>query len=243
MPVNTTCLRRKDEQPVYRQTPSGPQVVAVYTDEHGEAQVQYNPGTGAYYNSLGIRNANGGCDLEGISLIGTSSITATARYPYQAVDDPAHVSPPLAKEVHSLFSKTLAIYPKGPGADNDNSRIVVAQANDVDGKPFVHERVCFNIDSKADGAFGYSGQLTPTLFIGGTDAPGKGTADVCQYTDANGRAAVEILNSDPETINTIADFDPEGLLRSVDVNFGTPPVIVTPKPVPPTPQQIEAHRA
>ena len=142
--------------------------------------------------------------------------------------------------MHSLFSKNLSIYPKGPGEANSNSRIVVAQANDVDGKPFVHERVCFNIDSKADGAFGYSGQLTPTLLIGGTDAPGKGTADVCQYTDANGRAAVEILNSDPELINTIADFDPEGLLRSIDVNFGTPPAIVTPTPKPPTPQQIKA---
>ncbi len=53
VPVNTTCLRRKDEAPVYRQTPSGPQVVAVYTDEHGEAQVEYNPGTGAYYDALG----------------------------------------------------------------------------------------------------------------------------------------------------------------------------------------------
>ncbi len=239
LPVSTTCLRRKDEAPVYRQTPSGAQNVAVYTDEHGEAQVEYNPGTGAYYNSLGIRNANGGCDLQGIKVLGTSAITATARYPYQPVSDPAHVSPVLPKEVHSLFSKTLAIYPKGPGADNDNSRIVVAQANDVDGKPFVHERVCFNIDSKADGAFGYSGQLTPTLFIGGTDAPGKGTADVCQYTDANGRAAVEILNSDPETINTIADFDPEGLLRSVDVNFGTAPVFVPPVPTPPTPTQVK----
>jgi len=61
---------------------------------------------------------------------------------------------------------------------------------------------------------------------------------VCQYTDANGRAAVEILNSDPEKINVIADFDPEGLLRSVDVNFGTPPVYVPPVPVPPTVQQL-----
>ena len=86
------------------------------------------------------------------------------------------MSPALPKEVHSLFSKNLAIYPKGPGEANANSRIVVAQANDVDGKPFVNERVCFNVDSKADGAFGYSGQLTPTLFIGGTDAPNKGTA-------------------------------------------------------------------
>ena len=51
----------------------------------------------------------------------------------------------------------------------------------------------------------------------------KGNADSCSYTDANGRAAVEVLNSDPETINVIADFDPEGLLRSIDVDIPGPP--------------------
>ena len=43
------------------------------------------------------------------------------------------------------------------------------------------------------------------------------------YTDANGKAAVEVLNSDPEVINVIADFDPEGLLRSIDVDIPGPP--------------------
>jgi hypothetical protein len=231
VPVDTTCLRRKDEQPVNRQTPAGPQNVAVYTDEHGEAQVQYNPGTGAYYNSLGIRNANGGCDLEGIKVLGTSSITATARYPYQSVDDPAHVSSPLGKEVDSLFTKYLGIFTKGPGDANSNARILVAHAQDVDGTPFVHERICFNVSHEADGAFGYSGQLTPTLFIGGTDAPPKGTADVCQYTDQNGNAAVEVLNSHPEVVNVIADFDPEGLFRDADINFA-PNVPLPPLPGP-----------
>ena len=93
-----------------------PQNVAVYTDEHGEAQVEYNPGTGAYYDAVGaIRNANGGCDLEDVDVLGTSSITATARYPYQPVSDPAKASAPLTKEVRSLFTKYLAVYPKGPG--------------------------------------------------------------------------------------------------------------------------------
>ncbi len=229
VPVDTTCLRRKDETPQYRQTPDGWQSVVVYTDEHGEAQVEYNPGTGAYYNSLGIRNANGGCDLEDVDVLGTSDITATARYPYQPVSDTAKVSPSLIKTVKSLFTKYLVIYPKGPGDANSNARIVVAHAQDVDGSAFVNERVCFNVDSKADGVFGYSGQLTPTFSVNGTPAPPKGRNDVCQYTDSNGNAAVEVLNSDPEKINVIADFDPEGLLRSIDVDFGVA------APVPPTP--------
>jgi hypothetical protein len=233
IPRDTQCLRSRDDDPAYRQTPAGAQHVAVYTDEHGEAQVEYNPGTGAYYDAVGaIKNANGGCDLEDVDLLGRSVITATARYPYQAVDDTAKASDPLTKEVRSLFTKYLVIYPKGAGDANSNARIVVAHAQDVDGTPFVNERVCFNVDSKADGVFGYSGQLTPTFSVGGSEAPPKGRNDVCRYTDANGNAAVEILNSDPEVINTIADFDPEGLLRSIDVDFRGPTAPPVKDPLP-----------
>ena len=154
----TTCLRRNDEAPIYRLTPAGAQNVAVYTDEHGEAQVEYNPGTGAFYDALaGIRNANGGCDLEDVDVLGTSSITATARYPYKGVSDTDKASTPLTKQVKSLFTKYLGVFPKGPGDANSNARIVVAHAQDVDGRAFQNERVCFNVDSKADGVFGYSG--------------------------------------------------------------------------------------
>ena len=45
---------------------------------------------------------------------------------------------------------------------------------------------------------------------------------MCRLTDVNGNAAVEVLNSDPEVINVIADYDPEGLLRSIDVDFRGP---------------------
>ena len=176
--------------------------------------------------SPGIRSANGGCDLEDVDVLGTSSITATARYPYKPVSDTDKASDPLTKQVRSLFTKYLGVFPKGPGDANSNARIVVAHAQDVDGRPFVNERVCFNVDSKADGVFGYSGVLTPTLTIGGAPAPPKGRSDVCRLTDINGNAAVEVLNSDPEVINVIADYDPEGLLRSIDVDFrgpATPP--------------------
>jgi len=46
---------------------------------------------------------------------------------------------------------------------------------------------------------------------------------VCRYTDENGNAAVEVINSDPQSINVVAYFVPEGILRDIDVDFGTTP--------------------
>ena len=233
----TNCLRRNDQQPPFRLTPAGPQNVAVYTDEHGEAQVEYNPGTGAFYDAVGaVKNDNGGCDLEDVDVLGRSSIVATARYPYQAVDDLAKPSAPLAKEVRSLFTKYLGYFPKGPGTANSTARILVAHAHDVDGRAFANERVCFFVDDEADGAFGFSGTTGPAndrFTVGGSDAPPLGNAPVCRFTDANGNAAVEIINSDPQSINVVAYFVPEGILRDIDVEFGSPTTPPPPGPFDP----------
>jgi len=227
----TDCLRRSDQAPAFRLTPAGHQSVAVYTDEHGEAQVEYNPGgrggNGFYFDNLAgvIRNDNGGCDLEDVDVLGTSTITATARYPYQPVSDPAKVSDPLTKTVRSLFTKYLSYFPKGPGAANANARIVVAHAQDIDGAPFAGEKVCFFVDDEADGHFGFTGTTGPPgnrFFVGGTDAGRLGSADVCRFTDAFGNAAIEVVNSDPQSINVVALFVDEALLRDIDLEFGTP---------------------
>lgn len=228
---DTTCLRRSDKVPAYRQTPSGAQSVAVYTDEHGEAQVQYNPGghegSGFYFDNLpgAIRNDNGGCDLEDVDVLGTSNITATARYPYQPVSDTDKTSPSLTKTVNNLFTKTLSYYPKGPGPANSTARIVVAHAQDINGKPFAGERICFFVDDEADGHFGFTGTtgLPGARFsVGGTGGGELGSADVCRITDSFGNAAIEVINSDPQSINVVAFFVPEALLRDIDLEFGTP---------------------
>jgi hypothetical protein len=229
VPSATTCLRRSDQEPPYRLTPSGAQSVVVYTDEHGEAQVEYNPGgargNGFYFDNLpAIHNDNGGCDLEGIDVLGTSAISATARYPYQPVSDPDKTSATITKRVHSLFTKTLSYFPKGPGEANSTSRIVVAHAQDIDGAPFAGEKVCFFVDDEADGAFGFSGTtgLPGHRFsVGGTDGGSFGTADVCRITDEHGNAAIEVINSDPQSINVTALFVAEALLRDIKVDFGT----------------------
>ena len=54
--------------------------VAVYTDEHGEAFVAYNPNTGFRWNA----DSNGRCNLVPGTL-GTATITAEALYPDQPV--------------------------------------------------------------------------------------------------------------------------------------------------------------
>ncbi len=231
VPSATTCLRRSDQAPPYRLTPSGAQSVVVYTDEHGEAQVEYNPGgaggSGFYFDNLpgAIHNDNGGCDLEDVDVLGTSAISATARYPYQPVSDPDKTSRTIDKTVHNLFTKTISYYPKGPGTANSTARIVVVHAQDIDGAPFSGEKVCFFVDNEADGAFGFTGTTGPAdhrFTVGGTDGGSLGTADVCRITDVHGNAAIEVINSDPQSINVTALFVPEALLRDTDLEFGTP---------------------
>ena len=78
------------------------------------------------------------------------------------------------------------------------------------------------MDDEADGAFGFTGETGrpgARLTVGGSPAPELGRDDVCRYTDANGNAAIEVINSDPQRINVTAYFVDEGLLRDVDVNF------------------------
>ena len=207
-----------------RYTPSGDQSVAVYTDEHGEAQVSYKPYAGGfYYDSLPVvLNRNGGCDLQGITTLGTASISAVARYPYQPVDANPVSTGTISKTVTNLFDKSLSYWPKGTGAANNNARIVVAHANDVDGSPYAGEKVCFYIAEQADGFQGYTGDAGPLnapFQVWGGPAKTEQGADICRTLDKNGNAAIEVFNSDPQVINVIANYVCEGLLRSIDVDF------------------------
>jgi hypothetical protein len=208
---------------VERVTPKGPQKVAVYTDEHGEAQVRYDPYAGGFYydNLPVVRNDNRGCDLQDVDVLGTSDIKATARYPYQPVDDATRVSATLRKTVYNEFDKSLSYYPKGTGSANSVARIVVVHANDVNGEPFKNETVCFYVDDEADGFRGFVGETGPKndrFTVEGTvaDIP---IGDVCRRLDKNGNAAIEVFNSDAQNINVIAEFLDEGLLRDIDVDF------------------------
>jgi hypothetical protein len=246
---DTTCLHRIDyNRPDFRQLPYGAQSVAVYTDEHGMAQVNYRAGTGAFFDNLPTtRNANGGCDLNGIPVLGTSVISAAARYPYQPTTDiTPKVAAPITKTVNNLFAKFLTAFPKGAGADNANARIVVAHAQDVDGSGEAGETVCF-VNTSSHGAvqpYVYNGvnQRVFGVAPGATfDVAGSSIAreqrpnSVCMKTNDAGNAAVEVFESEGGTVDVVAFFVNEGLLRDLLVNFAVPaPPGGTPTPPPVT---------
>ena len=252
----TNCLRYSaadDPQPDsplsnpgdYYQTPSGDNSVVVYTDEHGEAQVQWFPGDGFYFNSLIAggaitTNADGGCDLQALyqvpGSLGSASITATAMYPFKAVDYPSETSAPVTKSVTSLWSKTLGYFAKGTGAENANSRIVIAHAQDINGLDFAGEVVCFSAD--AEGVTWFDGTVDGISLAGtspASDPQGPSLGRTCVTTNDAGNAAVEVLESDPITVDVIADFTNEGILRHIDVPYapGSPVPGGTPPPTPP----------
>jgi hypothetical protein len=185
---DTICLRRTDAGdsgndgrgnswsdggPEYYPEPDPSQndSVIVYTDERGEAFVDYNPGDGFYLDNLikpdppstvtgGTNPAgpvvigdNGVCDLQSLlgDEIGYSTISASAQYPYQGVD---YANPPasasITKVVKSLWNKTLTAYPSYTGGDTSD---FVTTATDINGQPFAGEVVCFSVQGTPSGAF------------------------------------------------------------------------------------------
>ena len=59
----------------FRPLPSGYNAVSVYSDESGEANINFVPGLGMYFDNLTAANLNknGGCDLENVDPIGTAA--------------------------------------------------------------------------------------------------------------------------------------------------------------------------
>jgi hypothetical protein len=222
----TNCLDRLiGSTRVFQATPgTGPQSVAVYSDEHGEARTGFRPGTGFFFNNFGILNANLGCDLAGIATLGTANITATARYPYEPVTAAPLVSNAVAKAVSSLFLKLIQCYPKGPSAFDQQTAVCVAHAQDITGAPIALERVCFF----ANGEGLFLPAISPITIPNQTTWPAiqiisapplNGPNNVCAFTDAHGNTAVEVFESDAVTVNVGAFFVDEGLMRSVHVTF------------------------
>ncbi len=204
----THCLQRNDSwgHPIYRTKPVGPQDILLFSDEHGEAQAYFNPGTGFFFDNLVAPNGNGGCDLRGITTLGTADISAVARYPYQKVTDPDKPSTTIRKSVNSLFNKTITCVPKSglTGPEAGTSFICTATAIDIDGTPFAHEEVCFT----------GGGTGAEHLFPFPISAPGDHDLDftLCRLTDVNGQAKVELIGK-CGTGNVFAVFVDEGILR------------------------------
>ena len=150
----TACRAAEDEagavrtnKGFFQRTAQGPTTVAVYSDEHGEARVGFLPGVGFNPASVGVTvNSNGGCDLQGVNPVATTTVSAVARYPYQPTGAPdARGANTLAKALLSRWNKMVQCFPKGDGS-NDKV-ICVAHADDVTGSPISGEQVCAIVET------------------------------------------------------------------------------------------------
>jgi hypothetical protein len=242
-PEPTRCLRRENSEPREYLTPGGPLTETFYTDERGEAYVTYTPGDQFFLNHLAskvelkgkmIKNEDGGCDLKGLfgEVIGESAISATAVYPYEPVDYRAQTSEtPLVKRVTSRWEKEWFEFPKGPGANERSVRIVVAKAQDIDGHPIVGEAVCFVapnggfvshfpveevLDEKDQLGFGKGSVIVgPSTIVHPDGKEGK----LCETTNGNGLVAIEVINSELNEVDLMAEYVEENIIRDHFVDF------------------------
>jgi len=225
------------------QKPKGKSDVAVYTDQNGEAQVLYNPGTGFYFDQLPVGNPNGvlkngdnGCDLQNLfgKPLGTSAITATAKYPFKPVDFDPTTSNTVTKTVDSLWSKTIGAEPKGDG--ENQAEVVAVHAQDITGAPYEDEVVCFTAtNASLTPFFGTAGGVTYSGERSVTDpATANGNSDrTCVTTDDNGNAAVVAIQSEPLTVDVNADFTQEGIMRDITYTGDSGTTVGTLPPVTP----------
>jgi hypothetical protein len=246
---STECLRREGADPSEYETPSGPLTETFYTDERGEAYVTYTPGDGFYLENLPelqegeeekageiIKNADGGCDLKLLKgqEIGDSVISAKAVYPYEPVDYSAQGSEnTLTKTVTSDWEKEWFQFPKGPGGNENTVKIIVAKAQDIDGKPFADETVCFVTPnggtvshfpvSTVDDVGDLLGFGAGNVEVGpSTVVSTGGTNEICEKTNENGLAAIEVKNSTLKHVDLNVEYVEENILRDHEVNFVTP---------------------
>jgi hypothetical protein len=228
----------------YQQSPGGPYDVAVYTDQNGEAMVKYNPGTGFNFDDIAgiLHNGDNGCDLQALlgKTIGTSVISATAKYPFKPVSFPSVPSGTITKTVKSLWSKTIGVEPKGDG--ENQAQVVAVHAQDITGAPYAGEVVCFTATNAnltpffgTVGGVSYAGEKSVV-----DPATANGNSDrTCVTTDYNGNAAVVAIQSESVTVDVNADFVQEGIMRDITypgnsgVTQGTlPPPVTTQDPTP-----------
>lgn len=223
----------------------------VYTDEHGNAEVLFNPNGG--FNLSADANNRCAAFVSGPTTF-TSQITATAVYPYKKVA-PAQTTAPLTKTVATAALKSLACTPKGL-----NEAFCVETVHDAWGNPVVGAPVKFTANSTGNA------NLQPdAAVLGGFDTTGQGAGAnnpaenfVIVSTNRLGEAGVAItdslaadcvnlraenlatsVNGNPG-VSVFTDFDPAtgAVCTAGPIGVGgdtgtggpiTPPVVVTPE--------------
>jgi hypothetical protein len=226
--TETDCVRppdpREPENQVGRPTPSGPQEIVLYTDEHGEAQFLFDAGVGFFFDNFIVDETQRSCLPVG--LLGTADISVQARYPFQPLTNAGTTSNTLQKRIQSLFHKGIICVPK-PGEEGTKI-LCVAFARDIDGSPIIGERVC---------VIGIGATLVRTFIISHQEGPIRdntacgrthqnndemedlGTDEFPTIDDSYGIETFLVVGTGPVTI--IADFVDERL--EFEVSTTIPP--------------------
>jgi len=209
---NTICTLRGDQ---FRQTNDLPTSVVEYTDEHGEARAQWQPGFGNdnFGTTAGVANEQGGCDLQGVNFA-PQTITASARYPFQTVSRDIPATGSITKNILNRFNKSVSCVLKTNGSEYRCT--VKAQDIDGSGDIFNGEQVCLVRDPDLGDASWLTvpgGQLRPNGYCvelagGKPTDPLTGTGG----TPATG-VADTIVTHTGQQIDVAAWFSDEHLLR------------------------------
>lgn len=220
--------------------PTGITNLAVYTDEHGEAYVQFNPDVGIKLTP----DSDGRCDIYDPThpTVGHATITATSVYPDQVPlwdgNGAGKTSTPLTKTVNFASSKILNCIAKSSNEAYCVETILDQEGNPVSGAPVEFSAQAFNgsapiirADSNKVGSYDTTGQwvnkYSPTGFV-----------DV--KTGANGEAAIDVVSTTGSCIDVVAENTATrnggtGIFRSTDFNptTGNSCGGTTPPPTPP----------
>ncbi len=216
--------------------PHGATGVAVYTDEHGEAYVQYNP----YPGIVLTPDSNGRCDIYGPAPVGHSTITATSVYPDQPVlwDGGSKTSNALAKTVNYASSKVLNCVAK-----SRNEAFCVETILDPQGNPVQGARVQFSAQAFQGSApvIGSDAAKVPPYDTTTQTDWGTVTLDFVNVkTGVNGQAGIFVRSTTGSCIDVVSENvdtrnGGDGIFRSTDFNpttgascgGTTPPPITT----------------
>ena len=206
-----------------------PDTVSVYTDEHGEAIVAYNPDKGFYFTADSNKRCDLGTGAAGPVQLGSSTISAVALYPYKPVDPVAGIpsATTLTKTVFGLPSNILTCIPK-----STNEEFCVQTIKDIYGNPVRGAKVQFTVEPTGPKL------VAESIVLGGFDTTGQhvwSTDPMTLSTGSNGQVGVDVISTLPGRVDLLSEdlltrAGGAGILRDALITFGqpAPPVAVYP---------------
>jgi hypothetical protein len=225
----TRCARDfQNGSPEWRNTPTGDQGIAVYSDEHGEAMVSYVPGWDFYYDAIiaanpGIITSGNGCDLGDVYPLGKADVSAIAQYPGAAVPlDIDKTSNTLHEYVDNYYTRSVTCAAKGSTGSDLLSQVCTATSVDIDNTAIQGANVCFTVTGVV------AGSVKP--FPAGTASTTDAQSRLCETTDWSGEASIEIVGScTPAAAPVKVDFLDDKIQRatSADLSYCPPPPSTT----------------